>query len=50
MGRKKKNAWLDRFLVRHPNFPMAISVAALAASFRREIGWLIDWIASRPWR
>lgn len=42
MGRKKSH--FDAFLERHPNFPFAISVAALIASWHREIYWLIDWI------
>ncbi|MCI8772059.1 MAG: hypothetical protein HFH73_13160 [Lachnospiraceae bacterium] len=45
--RERKKPWFDRFLNRHPYFPLTISILALLAAFNKEIRWIISWIASQ---
>lgn len=46
MKAERKKPWFDRFLDKHPKFPLWFSVFAVLLSFKKEIVWIINWIAS----
>lgn len=45
--KERKKPWFDRFLEKHPRFPVWFSVFVLIVTFKNEIFAFICWLADQ---